>query len=421
MKDKKNNIKKEKKESNLIVKIILFIVALYIVYTVYLLMKQPSDMWTVESGTICEEETAVGYVIRDEEVIKGNDYKNGMSQIVSEGQKVANGESVFRYYGTDEEQIENQIKEIDLQIQSKLSGQTLSYSADIKSIENQIDQKVEELSTITDMHKIKEYKKNIENVVTKKASLTAELLANGSEVKDLVKQRNSLQQKLDTNTEYVKAPSSGLVSYRVDGLEDVLTAKDEEFGYLSEGLLEGLNLKVGKIISTSDEAGKIMDNFKSYVAVVMNSEIAKKAKAGDSVKVRLSNNTEVSASISYIVPENEEGNVVIVFELDRLPDEFINYRKVTLDIVWWDDTGLKVPNQAIVEKDGLNYVVKNTAGYLSKLLVKIEASNDKYSIVKTYSTDQLKEIGFTSKDINSYKKITIYDEILMSPNLDKVE
>ena len=44
-----------------------------------------------------------GYVIRDEVVVKGNQYKNGMEQIKSEGEKVAKNENVFRYYSKNEE------------------------------------------------------------------------------------------------------------------------------------------------------------------------------------------------------------------------------------------------------------------------------------------------------------------------------
>lgn len=421
MKEEKINKNREKKKNKLIIKILLFILALYIAYTVYLLMKKPSDIWTVENGSISSEETAVGYVIRDESVVKGTDYKNGMIQIISEGQKVAKGQSVFRYFGANEEDIENQIKDIDLQIQSKISGQTITYSADMKLLDNQIGQKVQELSKMSDMHKIEEYKKNIETIVAKKASLIADVASNGTEIKTLLNQRNTLNQKLESNTEYINAPSSGIVSYRVDGIEDVLKSNDEDFSYLNQSLLDGLNLKVGKIISTSSEAGKVMDNFKSYVAVVMNSDLAKSAKAGNNVKIRLSNNTEVSASISYVSSQNDQGNVIIVFKLDRLPEEFINYRKVTLDIIWWNDSGFKIPNQTIAKKDGLNYIVENNAGYLTKILVKVKSSNDKYSIVTTYSTDELREIGYTTQEINSYKKVTIYDEILMYPNLDLIK
>ena len=72
------------------------------------------------------------------------------------------------------------------------------------------------------------------------------------------------------------------MSYRVDGLEDKLTV--DNFSSLSEEFLENLNLKTGKLIATSDECGKIVDNFTAYIATISTSEQSKQAKIGDKVK-----------------------------------------------------------------------------------------------------------------------------------------
>ena len=96
-----------------------------------------------------------------------------------------------------------------------------------------------------------------------------------------------------------------------------------------------------------------------------------------------------------------------------------NYRKISFDLIWWSSTGLKVPNEAIVEENGLNYVVRNRVGYLDKILVKIGRKNDKYSIVTNYDTDELKNLGFSSTEIQNMKKISIYDELLLNPDLSK--
>ena len=69
----------------------------------------------------------------------------------------------------------------------------------------------------------------------------------------------------------------------------------------------------------------------------------------------------------------------------------------------------------------MNYVVRNRAGYLSKILVKVERQGDKYSIISSYKTEELKELGLSDEEIANYKKITIYDEILINPDLSKVE
>ena len=90
-------------------------------------------------------------------------------------------------------------------------------------------------------------------------------------------------------------------------------------------------------------------------------------------------------------------------------------------LIWWSDTGLKVPNAAIVSEDDKNYVVRSRAGYLNKLLVKVSRSGDKYSIVEPFDTEELKEMGYSSEEIINYRKISIYDEIIINPDLSKVE
>ena len=102
-------------------------------------------------------------------------------------------------------------------------------------------------------------------------------------------------------------------------------------------------------------------------------------------------------------------------------EELINYRKITFNVIWWSKSGLKIPNQAIVKENELNYVVRNRAGYLSKLLVNVIKEGEKYSIVKPYTSSELEELGFSNTEILSYKKISLYDEIVLNPDLSKVE
>ena len=223
---------------------------------------------------------------------------------------------------------------------------------------------------------------------------------------------------MNSGAEYVKAPISGIVSYKVDGLEEVLTPNN--FSALSKEYMESLDLKTGKLVATNEESGKIIDNFYCYIATVSSTEEAKKAEVGKNMKIRLSNNAEVLAEITNIFQE-ENGEVVLILKIEKEIEELINYRKISFDLIWWDDSGLKVPNQAIVEEEGLHYVVRNRAGYLSKMLVKIKKQGEKYSIVEAYSTEKLKELGFSNQEIARYKKITLYDEILLNPNLENVE
>ena len=95
---KKNIINKRK----IIIIILLFAIIVYSIIVVYKLIGNPVDNFFVENGEITFEESTEGYIIRDETIVEGNNYKNGIAQIKSEGDKVAKGESIFRYYSNNE-------------------------------------------------------------------------------------------------------------------------------------------------------------------------------------------------------------------------------------------------------------------------------------------------------------------------------
>lgn len=421
MKEKQKELNKQKNKKVNYKKIVIAAISLiiigYLVYTIYLLIKEPTNVFTVEEGKLYQEETDIGYVIRNEKVAKGQNYKNGMEQIISEGERASTNENIFRYYSVNEESLKQKIAELDSKVQEVMVNDSSLLTADMKLLENQIDEKVENINKITDVSKLTEYKKEIDTLIAKKAKTAGESSPKGSYLRQLIEERKKYESELNSGAEYVKAPISGVVSYRVDGLEETLTP--ENFGSLSKQYLESLNLKTGKIVATNEECGKVIDNFSCYIATITSSEEAKQATVGQKVKVRLSSNTEISAQITNIIEENDER--LIILKLNKQVEELINYRKITFDLIWWDATGLKVPNQAIVKENDLDYVVRNRAGYLSKILVKVKKQGDKYSVVDSYSNEELKEIGYTDTEIANYRKISLYDEILINPNLDKIK
>lgn len=404
------NFKKEKIKKYIIYALFIIII-FYIIYAIYLLIKSPTDTFTVESGTLTREETATGYIIREETVLKGENYKNGITPIISEKNRAAKNQTVFRYMAKDEENLKSKIQEVDAKIQEALSKQSWLPSSDIKNLEKQIDEKTKLLNTETDLQKIRESKKEISSIILKKAKIIGELSNSGSYIKSLTTEREKYENELNSGSEYIKAPVAGLVSYRVDGLENTLTPECIE--NLTEKQLDGLGIKAGKIVPVSSESAKIINNFNVYIATILNSDIAKESNVGDEVKITISTGKQLNAKIQK-KEEQESGKTLIVFNLNILTDEMIQYRKVSFNITWWSKSGLKIPNDAIVSgENDIKYVVKEKAGSYSNIYIKVLKQNDKYSIVENYSTEDLNKIGI---NVNSYSKLSQYDMILMYPN-----
>lgn len=406
-----------RKIRNICLTLLLIAVAVYTIYIVMDLIITPTETFIVENGVVSVEETTIGYIVREETIVKGNNYENGMLQIKTEGEKVAVKENIFRYLSKDENTINDKIEELNVEIQEAMQGQTDLFSSDIKMLDNQIDAKVENIKYKNSIQEIKEYKNDVLTYLNKKSVIAGDLSASGTYINDLLNQKENYENELAQNSEYVKAPVSGVVSYRVDNLEETL--KPNNWESLNKKFLDDLNLKTGQIITTSTQMGKIVNNYEAYIVAALKSDEAKKAEVNDKITLRLSNDETISAKIVYKA-EDEEKNIILVFKVTDAIENLIGYRKISFDIIWWSIEGLKIPNDSILYDNGLSYVVRNRAGYLDKILIKVLQQNDKYCTIRNYSTEELLEMGYSNEEIKDMKKITIYDEIVADPKTENL-
>ena len=401
--------KKIRKGRVFAVVLILALVFIYAVYLVAKLVQNPTNTFMVTNGKISQEESDIGYIIREETVVKGKNYKNGMVKIKNEGEKVAKGDSVFRHYSSGEEELKNKIAELDVEIQSLMQNEKSSFPSDVKLLESQIEKELDSIYGLNNAQKIQEYKKNINSYITKKAKISS---PSNSRLKELLSQREEYENRLTSDSENVNAPESGIVSYRVDGLESVLTT--ENFTKFNKSFLQDLKLKTGQTVASNEEVGKIINNYQCYIVFNSNTNEAKNSKVGDTIKIRVQNSDTVKASVENIIDEDDESKTITV-KITNDVEKLIAYRKISFDIIWWDAEGFRIPNEAIKEENGLSYVVRNRNGYYNKMLVKILKQNDEYCIVRQYKTEELEELGFTSSQIYSMKNIALYDEIVLNP------
>ncbi|MBP3503301.1 MAG: hypothetical protein J6K42_07530 [Clostridia bacterium] len=402
----KKNLEK-KKILKITVITVGLIISLYLIVLLVNLIRKPTETFVVEKGKIYQEEFAEGYIIRNESIINIEDKDKGIVPIKAEGEKVAKGESIYRYCIDNEEEINKKIEEIDLEIQQNFNNDDVYFSTDIKLINNQIDQKLDSLYENNNIQKIIQEKNDINTYLTKKIKIKSEN-SNNTTLKTLIDKRNSYENQLKNSSKYIQADTSGVISYKIDGLENKLRIDD--FSYLNEEFLKQLDIQTGQIIASNLQNGKIVDNFKCNIVCILKSDEAKKSEVGKNIKLRLQNSEEISAKIVHKSVEPDD-KILLVFEINDSVADLIKYRKTSFDVIWWSYSGLKIPNSAIKFEDNFSYIIRNRAGLKEKILVKVLRTNEKYSIVENYSYAELKEAGYDMSKLTNKKSISVYDQI----------
>lgn len=408
-KTKKNKLKKQIVDTFILTVIICLLV--YIGYKIVLLITSPTDTFILSESTISFEESKVGYVIRDEQIIEGKEKDKNIEPIKNEGEKVAAKNPVFKYYNVNEEEIKTQIEDLNNQIQEALLGQTDLFPNDVKAIEGQIEKQIEKLKDENNMQYILECKSNISDYIVKKAKIAGSLSNAGMYINNLISKRNALEETLTNGSEYVYSNTSGVVSYRIDNLENELTV--ENLDNLSMQYLNNLDLTTGQIVSKSTNKAKVINNFVSYIAVGFDKKEKEFIEQRKTATLRLSTQEEIKAEVYKV---KEDGNqILVIFKITDGVENLINYRKISLDVIWWSYAGLMTPKSSILYENGLSYVLRKKNATLEKVFVNILKENDSYCIIDNYEPEDLIELGYKVEDISNMKKIKLYDEIIVDP------
>lgn len=417
----KRNVKQNLVYIVLSVSIVLIV---YILFQCIILVKKPTNSILVRNGRLTNYEEVIGYVIREEEMIDTSDYAGERQIITEDASRVSKNDIIVSYISDDEEELKRKISELDIEIQNIMETQQLLYPVDVKNIESDIQKKIYSiLEKKNSLYDIKQLKKDITSDLEKKASIVGELSPTGSKLNNLIEERMRYENKLNDSKKDLKSDKAGLISYRVDGYENILTPN--AFSKLTIKDLENIKVGVNQIIPISDEKVKLVNNFFVYLAVSMQSAESKKLQLNDLVKISLDGNFENydKATVEYIADEGDRR--LVILKTTSNTEKLTQYRKISIDVIWWNYEGLKVPINAIYEKEikdevtGKVYAILKAvkleeAGYQKEVWVKVEKFVEDFAIIENYEDEELIELGIPEKLVNNRYEISMYDEVLLN-------
>ena len=363
--------------------------------------------YTIVEGTIERSQETNLYLLKKETLIN---YDNTLpvTAIIDQGKRASKGEAIATYKNDSYDEYLNQVAEIDKQIQTLVKDLPLTYSADIANLENKILDYSVEIQKTTSYSKMLEYKAKLDELAYKKITVLANSTPDSSAIRDLIAQRENLVRLSKESSNTISTPVNGIVTYKTDGLED-----SYQYASLESYDVNQFNEIINKYDGTlNSEFGiKIVDNYDVYfLTKTAKDENDQYVKQYSRYRIRISDFENKTIYASLINKLQDENYNYCLFKITNEIDSFIDYRKLSCEVVWNSVSGMAVPTNAIykdVEK-GYDYVLMVYGAEYVKVPIKIVASSDSIVIADNYSKDEIEAMGLDNRF-----KLELYDELII--------
>jgi hypothetical protein len=363
--------------------IIFFIVFIYIVINIILYFsKEHIAIYEVVEKTIADDNTCQGIVLRKEQVVSSKD-AGYVNYYIKDGEKVGKNTIVYTLdeSGSIAESLSDSTSPIELT------------SKDISAIRNEI-QAFNMNYTTSNYSEVYNLKYDLENSIFDLTNY------------HLIQNVDSLANSKESGTVFdvAKSEQSGIVSYYVDGMEN-LTADDITLDTFQTDSYNKIQLRTNNLIEKDTPIYKMVTSEDWAVVLNITKEQYDKIQEKNSLKVIfLKDNLTISAPVK--VYQKGDGYFALL-TLDSYMVRYVDDRFIDVEININSASGLKIPVSAITTKEffkvPLDYFT--TGGDSNAKCIKKETYSEngekKYNFIPTEIYYQDEEFGYIDKNVVS--------------------
>ncbi len=338
------------------------VMAIYIIISVITYFRRDHIVgYEVMEGALSTNNIYDAVAVRDEKIIE-SDTAGYVNYFATEGGRVAVGNLV---YTVDESgQLLDYLK-------SQGSEEVSLSEEDLAELRTQIvnfDSSFDPLN----FHTVYDFKVSLDGTVQKLSN--SSVLSN---IQSLNANSGTLQ-----SINYKFAPDTGIVVYSTDGYED-LTLEKMNSAVFDNSTYEKHQLINNTLVKAGDPVYKICTS--EEWSVIIEEDDEKKVQELvdlEYVKVRFIKNQDESwGKVSAYTNADGESFVQLTFTNSMIT--FCRDRFLNIELITEDDTGLKIPNSAIVDKNFYlvpkDYVIKNNDNSTGVLRVKYDEQGNETS------------------------------------------
>lgn len=324
-----NKITKYRKPLNLNIGMIIFaVIFVYIIICVFMYFTSKHVIpYEVKAGSLSTNNIYKAVALRDETVITAED-AGYVNYFAREGSKAAVGDLVYTVdesgklsdYISSDSTGDNSLSEKDLtELKTEIVG--FSSNFDCKNFGETYD-----------------FKYNMEGTVLKLSNY------------NILESIDAIQKSgLTGLVKQCTAPLPGVVVFSTDGYEE-LTLEQMNKELMDSKTYEKTPLISNELIAVGDPVYKVVTDEDWSLVIQVDKERETELLEAEYVKVKFLKNQETSwGQVSSYT--NEDGDIFVKLTFTNSMITFCTDRFVDIELILEDETGLKIPNTSIVEKE----------------------------------------------------------------------
>lgn len=337
--------------------VVFLTIFLYIIICVvsYFLNSKNIKPYTVMSGSLSTDNVYTGIALRSESVVN-SPYAGYINYYAREGERVGSGMLVCTI---DES---GQLRDI---LNEQNAEDTALTDSDLRELRSSISAFCANF-TKSSFHTVYDFKYDMEGTVLK--------LANVNVLQSLA-ELNSASNSQPVNLCY--APQSGIISYYTDGYEEKTAADITDADFDKEKYVK-TQLIVSELVANQDALYKLSTDENWSVIIQVDRAKALTLEEEEYVKVRFLKNQYESWAQVTILDKGSNG-VFAQLDFNNSMVTFASDRFLEIELITEAETGLKVPNSAIINKEFFlvpkEYVTKGGSSGSNGVLLEVAGSN----------------------------------------------
>lgn len=389
----------------LIISVVVLIV-LFVVIQFYKVTHIELKTQTATVSTVYDKASSEALFIRDESVVEKA--ATGVTvPCFEDGDKINVKGNVAMQFSSSKAAA-NYSKYIDLTNQIKyyqtLEAQTVGQSANLETINEDIEQKVINYADGLCRNKIGDTAQELDSVLVRRQLIIGEDVDLLSIIENLRDKRNSYS-SFSKPDKYIKTDESGVFSNYTDGYENIIDFDKAEETSVKE--FKSALSAVDKSKDVADNVGKLVTSYTWYVQTLVSTDTVKNLENGDYVNIVLKDDSSKEFKAEIVSGADVslgQKQTLLVLKLNEMDADIAKLRKAEIEIRRNKYEGIKIPSEALHVVDGKKGVYVLIASQIKFREVNIIYSDDDY-VLAEYDESNTNSIHLYDKIITQGKDL----------------